>query len=386
MTALRPRYRVAAGSAAWSRRARGRSASAARCTSICCRRAMRAARRERTSRRWLAHMQAGEHELAWRALVADNPFAAIHGRVCYHPCESVCNRAKLDSAVSIHSVERFLGDLALERGWLFDPPRGAQRQAGARDRRGPERAVGCLSPGAARPRGRDPRCGRRAGRDDALRHPGLPDAPRRAQRRGRAASRRSACASPPITWSRTSRPSAARATSTPCSSRSARICRSGWRSPPWTRDRSWTRCRSCAGSPSGERPAIGRRVADLRRRQHGDGRRADGAPAGRRGDADRLPPHARADAGARGGGAGRRAGGGAAQLAAHDHDVRGPRAAGRGDGARRVRVPAADRAVRDARRGHRDPGARPGDRHRFPAYRAGGGVRPRRHRAGDRAR
>ncbi len=71
---------------------------------------------------WLAHMQADEHELAWRALVADNPFAAIHGRVCYHPCESVCNRASLDSAVSIHSVERYLGDLALERGWRFDPP------------------------------------------------------------------------------------------------------------------------------------------------------------------------------------------------------------------------------------------------------------------------
>ncbi len=71
---------------------------------------------------WLAHAQAGEHELAWRALTADNPFAAIHGRVCYHPCESVCNRASLDSAVSIHAVERFLGDLALERGWQFDPP------------------------------------------------------------------------------------------------------------------------------------------------------------------------------------------------------------------------------------------------------------------------
>src|SRR5664279_1083269 len=71
---------------------------------------------------WLAHTQAGDHELAWRQLVADNPFAAIHGRVCYHPCESVCNRANLDSAVSIHSVERFLGDLAREKGWEFDPP------------------------------------------------------------------------------------------------------------------------------------------------------------------------------------------------------------------------------------------------------------------------
>jgi len=71
---------------------------------------------------WLASTRAGEHERAWRQLTADNPFPAIHGRVCYHPCETACNRAELDSSVSIHSVERFLGDLALERGWRFDPP------------------------------------------------------------------------------------------------------------------------------------------------------------------------------------------------------------------------------------------------------------------------
>src|SRR5689334_4644692 len=71
---------------------------------------------------WLAYAETGDHERAWRQLTADNPMPAIHGRVCYHPCESVCNRASLDSAVSIHSVERFLGDLALERGWSFDPP------------------------------------------------------------------------------------------------------------------------------------------------------------------------------------------------------------------------------------------------------------------------
>jgi NADPH-dependent glutamate synthase beta subunit-like oxidoreductase len=71
---------------------------------------------------WLAHAQAGEHKLAWRQLTADNPFPAIHGRVCYHPCETHCNRAELDSAVSIHSVERFLGDLALAQGWQFEPP------------------------------------------------------------------------------------------------------------------------------------------------------------------------------------------------------------------------------------------------------------------------
>ena len=78
---------------------------------------------------WLSHTKSGRHEQAWRELVADNPFPAIHGRVCYHPCESVCNRASLDSAVSIHSVERFLGDLALERGWTFD---AAPRATGKR--------------------------------------------------------------------------------------------------------------------------------------------------------------------------------------------------------------------------------------------------------------
>ena len=71
---------------------------------------------------WLSHAREGRHEQAWRQLVADNPLPAIHGRVCYHPCESACNRAELDGAVSIHSVERFLGDLASEQGWELDAP------------------------------------------------------------------------------------------------------------------------------------------------------------------------------------------------------------------------------------------------------------------------
>jgi NADPH-dependent glutamate synthase beta subunit-like oxidoreductase len=78
---------------------------------------------------WLAHERAGNHEAAWRALVADNPLPAVHGRVCYHPCEDDCNRAELDAAVSIHAVERFLGDLALEHGWRPEPvaPPSAKR-------------------------------------------------------------------------------------------------------------------------------------------------------------------------------------------------------------------------------------------------------------------
>jgi len=71
---------------------------------------------------WLGFARDGKHEEAWRQLVADNPLPAIHGRVCYHPCEDDCNRKELDSSVSIHAVERFLGDLALERGWAFPAP------------------------------------------------------------------------------------------------------------------------------------------------------------------------------------------------------------------------------------------------------------------------
>ncbi len=71
---------------------------------------------------WLFHAEGGDYERAWRHLVRDNPFPAIMGRVCYHSCESVCNRGRLDAAVGINSVERFLGDEALRRGWRFDAP------------------------------------------------------------------------------------------------------------------------------------------------------------------------------------------------------------------------------------------------------------------------
>jgi 2-oxoacid:acceptor oxidoreductase delta subunit (pyruvate/2-ketoisovalerate family) len=71
---------------------------------------------------WLFHAEGGDYEAAWRSLVNDNPFPALMGRVCYHTCENACNRGQLDSPVAIHSVERFLGDLALEKGWQFDKP------------------------------------------------------------------------------------------------------------------------------------------------------------------------------------------------------------------------------------------------------------------------
>jgi 2-oxoacid:acceptor oxidoreductase delta subunit (pyruvate/2-ketoisovalerate family) len=71
---------------------------------------------------WLYHAESGDYEAAWRLLTQDNPLPAVMGRVCYHPCESKCNRANLDAAVGINSVERFLGDEAIRHGWQFARP------------------------------------------------------------------------------------------------------------------------------------------------------------------------------------------------------------------------------------------------------------------------
>jgi 2-oxoacid:acceptor oxidoreductase delta subunit (pyruvate/2-ketoisovalerate family) len=78
---------------------------------------------------WLFHAESGDYEAAWRALSEDNPLPAVMGRVCYHPCETACNRAHIDEAVGINSVERFLGDEAIRRGWRFAPP---PRESGKR--------------------------------------------------------------------------------------------------------------------------------------------------------------------------------------------------------------------------------------------------------------
>ncbi len=72
---------------------------------------------------WLFHAESGHYEAAWRHLTRDNPFPAIMGRVCYHSCEGVCNRGKIDDPVGINSVERFLGDEALAKGWRFALPK-----------------------------------------------------------------------------------------------------------------------------------------------------------------------------------------------------------------------------------------------------------------------
>jgi NADPH-dependent glutamate synthase beta subunit-like oxidoreductase len=73
---------------------------------------------------WLYEAEAGNYKAAWHKLVEENPFPAVMGRICFHPCETACNRVQVDEAVGINAVERFLGDLAIENSWSL-PPAGA---------------------------------------------------------------------------------------------------------------------------------------------------------------------------------------------------------------------------------------------------------------------
>lgn len=63
---------------------------------------------------------------AWKALILENPFPDVCGRVCYHPCELSCIRKDLDSATSIHSAERFLADHFFRQP--LAPPRIREKQ------------------------------------------------------------------------------------------------------------------------------------------------------------------------------------------------------------------------------------------------------------------
>lgn len=67
--------------------------------------------------KWLNLAKQEKFHEAWKTILQNNPFPSIHGRICYHYCETKCNRIQYDATVGIHCVERFLGDMALAKGW-----------------------------------------------------------------------------------------------------------------------------------------------------------------------------------------------------------------------------------------------------------------------------
>lgn len=52
----------------------------------------------------------GRYGEALERLLGESPFPGVCGRVCFHPCESACNRATLDQTVSIQGLERYVAE------------------------------------------------------------------------------------------------------------------------------------------------------------------------------------------------------------------------------------------------------------------------------------
>jgi Pyruvate/2-oxoacid:ferredoxin oxidoreductase delta subunit len=68
-------------------------------------------------------------EFAWRTILEHNPFPAVCGRVCQHPCALNCNRKAKDGPLAINLLERFIGDFAIAQGLrveLPNPPRATK--------------------------------------------------------------------------------------------------------------------------------------------------------------------------------------------------------------------------------------------------------------------
>jgi len=70
---------------------------------------------------WIGRARARDFRGAWEILTRHNPFPAVAGRICHHPCEAACNRAGFDGSLAICRLERYVGDRALAEGWMFAP-------------------------------------------------------------------------------------------------------------------------------------------------------------------------------------------------------------------------------------------------------------------------
>jgi NADH-quinone oxidoreductase subunit F len=62
---------------------------------------------------YIALISAGRIRDAYNLIRQDNPFPAVCGRVCTHPCESKCRRGQMDDAIAICDLKRYVADISL---------------------------------------------------------------------------------------------------------------------------------------------------------------------------------------------------------------------------------------------------------------------------------
>lgn len=72
---------------------------------------------------WIALMNQGKYDDAMALFKQAHPFPGVCGRVCHHPCESVCTRAKIDDPLDIQHLHRYLADRDMASATPYVPPR-----------------------------------------------------------------------------------------------------------------------------------------------------------------------------------------------------------------------------------------------------------------------
>jgi NADPH-dependent glutamate synthase beta subunit-like oxidoreductase/ferredoxin len=77
---------------------------------------------------WIGRARLSDFRGAWEILTRHNPFPAVAGRICHHPCETACNRAGYDASLAICRLERHVGDMALAEGWSHAPVETTRRE------------------------------------------------------------------------------------------------------------------------------------------------------------------------------------------------------------------------------------------------------------------
>ncbi|RJQ78926.1 MAG: FAD-dependent oxidoreductase [Desulfobacteraceae bacterium] len=76
---------------------------------------------------WIALMNQGNYQDAVVLFKKDHPFPGVCGRVCHHPCEGACTRRRLDQALDIRNLHRYLGDWDMQAAKRFVPEKKAPK-------------------------------------------------------------------------------------------------------------------------------------------------------------------------------------------------------------------------------------------------------------------
>ena len=69
----------------------------------------------------------GKYDEALKVIKRDNPFPAVCGRICPHDCENECTRARVDEAMAIDDIKKFIAEKEQEYNDKFSNPYNAAR-------------------------------------------------------------------------------------------------------------------------------------------------------------------------------------------------------------------------------------------------------------------